>query len=102
MFVDELTTGGYGLIDRIARQMYQAQTGRPLVGVGDLDELARVNAARPVVPFVDLDPERPLQLALYSREYAYSLFEGTGWMPLELRPPNEFAHHHFVCVPSSD
>jgi hypothetical protein len=57
------------------------------------------NSARDVKPFVDLDPDRPLMRALYSREYAYELIEGTDWIPLKLLPPNRYAQHHFICAP---
>jgi SAM-dependent methyltransferase len=89
LFIDELTDGGHGFIDRVergARAAESADTG----GRG----------RRHVEPFVDVYPDRPLLCALYSREHACELIEGTGWRPVELSPPNEFAQHQFVCAPA--
>jgi SAM-dependent methyltransferase len=88
LFVDELTEGGHGFIDRVSSGLRQ----------GDAD-IGAVNRERRVRPFVDVYPDRPLMCAMYSREHAYELIDGTGWRPVELLPPNEFAQHHFVCVP---
>jgi SAM-dependent methyltransferase len=89
LFVDELTEGGHGFIDRV-------ECG--LRGVGGLDTDA-ANRQRVVEPFVDVYPDQPLLCALYSREHAHELIEGTGWAPIDLLPPNEFAQHQFVCAP---
>lgn len=89
LFVDEVTEGGHGFIDRVSRGL------RP----GNEADVATVNRERRVRPFVDVYPDQPLLCALYSRERAYELIDGTGWRPAELLPPNEFAQHHFVCVP---
>jgi SAM-dependent methyltransferase len=94
LFIDELTDGGYGFVDSIDRTL--ASRVEP---VSDVD-LRVKQAARDVKPFVDLDPYRPLLRALYSREYARALIDGTGWTPLELLPPNEHAQHHFICAPA--
>jgi SAM-dependent methyltransferase len=93
LFIDELTDGGYGYIDQMERALRAAD----IEGAIDRNRAAWV---REVKPFVDVDPEHPLRWALYSREYAYELIEGTGWTPLELLPPNEFAQHHFICAPA--
>ena len=90
LFIDELTAGGHGFIDRVERGL------RP---VGGLDIVA-ANRERAVVPFIDLYPDEPLLCALYSREHAYELIEGTGWTPVDLLPPNEFAQHQFICAPA--
>jgi SAM-dependent methyltransferase len=88
LFVDELTEGGHGFIDRVSSGLRQ-----------DDADIAAHNRQRHVRSFVDVYPDQPLMCALYSREYAYELIDGTGWRPVELLPPNEFAQHHFVCVP---
>lgn len=89
LFVDELTEGGHGFIDRVERGLRGRDEGRlPVEG-----------QQREVKPFVDVYPDKPLLCAMYSREYAHELIEGTGWRPLELLPPNEYAQHHFVCAP---
>lgn len=94
LFIDELTNSGHGFVDSIDRALAsRREPGR------EVDRRVK-DAARDVKPFVDLDPDRPLLRALYSREYAYELIEGTGWTPLGLLPPNEHAQHHFICAPA--
>jgi len=93
LFVDELTEGGHGFIDRVERDL---RAGGP---AGVVEEHLE-DRARHVKPFVDVYPDKPLLCAMYSREHAYELIEGTGWVPLELLPPSKFAQHHFICVPA--
>ena len=90
LFIDELTAGGHGFIDRVTSG----------VGAGDDPTGPGVARERGRQPFVDVYPDRPLLCALYSRQYAHELIEGTGWRPVDLLPPNEFAQHQFVCVPA--
>jgi SAM-dependent methyltransferase len=92
LFVDELTDGGHGFTDKMHRAL-RNRHGRSAVNN------PRNGARRGVRPFVDVYREYPLRCALYSREYAFELIEGTGWKPLELLPPNEFAQHQFICAP---
>jgi hypothetical protein len=68
-------------------------------GGNDLAPNVAADAVRQVLPFRDLDPNRPQMYALYSREYAHELIEGTGWESLRLVPPTEHAQHIFVCRP---
>jgi len=91
LFVDELTEGGYGYMDQVNRALREQCAGAP--------DVKPTTEVREVKPFLDVDPEHPLRCALYSREYAFELIEGTGWAPLELLPPNEYAQHHFICGP---
>jgi SAM-dependent methyltransferase len=92
VFINELTEGGHGYVDGFYRVLRDNTEG-------DAVDVDRENERRVVPPFVDVDPEHPLRWALYSREYAHELIEGTGWKPLELLPPVEFAQHQFVCAP---
>jgi SAM-dependent methyltransferase len=91
LFIDELTERGHGLMDSLQRTLSQ--------GRNDHAPNAAADAKRQVLPFRDLDPNRPLMYALYSREHAQELIEGTGWEPLRLVPPTEHAQHVFVCRP---
>jgi hypothetical protein len=93
LYVDEVTPGGHGLTDAFARRLQDAAASDPHIAA----ELQRGEYNPP--PFVDKDPSRPLNWAVYSREYAHELIVGTGWKPLELFPPNEYAQHQFVCAP---
>ena len=90
LFVDELTDGGYGYIDQVARSLGHSDGPTPEGAIYE----------REVKPFVDVVPDQPLLVAMYSREYAHELIEDTGWIPVELLPPNRFAQHHFICAPA--
>lgn len=92
VFIDELTPGGFGFMDKLNRALVEADPGR-------WADLGRTERTRVVKPFVDFDPEHPLRCALYSREYASELIVGTGWSPVALLPPNQYAQHQFICAP---
>ena len=78
LYLDEVSNTGHGLIEQIA-----LENGKPWKPSGE--------------PFRDAFPGRPLQWALYSRDYALELIAGTGWEIVELCMPNEWAQHHFIC-----
>lgn len=80
LFVDERSGTGYGLTEDIA-------TDAP-------DDWQPSG-----LPFRDAYPGKPLQWALYSREYAFELIGGTGWKVEDLLMPNPYVQHHFVCRP---
>lgn len=80
LYLDEVSNTGHGLIEQIASK--------------------REGAYQPSgKPFFDAIPDKPLQWALYSREYALELMEGTGWQVEKLCMPNALAQHHFICRP---
>ena len=81
LFIDEKTPGGHGLSDRLA-----AQFGDNVVGKTE--------------GFRDLDPEKPLFKALYSRQHAIDLVAGTGWTIETIGDPIPFVQHLMVCAPS--
>ena len=81
LYVDETTPGGLGLMDAFARNLGDA-------AVGTTKE------------FRDLKPDSPLELALYSRDHAFALIEGTGWEVVRLDEPTGFMQHHFTCRPA--
>lgn len=92
-FIDELTEGGYGFTDVLSRAA---------AGVEEADwNVAEKNKLRApdVKPYVDLDPDRPLVYAMYSREYSLELIDGTGWAVREIRDPNPYAQHQVICTP---
>lgn len=94
-FLDEPTDGGHSLIDVLAsgvREQVRRAGGVP-------PSVEEVCAARTILPFVDLDPSRPLTYAMYSREHALELIDGTGWRVEEIRPPTALRQHLFVCAP---
>jgi SAM-dependent methyltransferase len=95
LYVNERTAGGHGLVDGWTRKIsgHDAEISAAL-------EARREQGLPAVEPFVDLDPSRPLNWAVYSRDFAYELMEGTGWTPLELSDPDVFIQHHFLCAPA--
>lgn len=78
LFLDEPSGTGYGLIEDIVKDSPWRPSGKP---------------------FFDAFPGKPLQWALYSREHALELIEGTGWKVERLLMPNELVQHHFICQP---
>jgi SAM-dependent methyltransferase len=52
-----------------------------------------------VPDFEDLMPDQPLAMAVYSRPFAFSLIDGTGWDVLSLNAPEGYIQHYFVCRP---
>ena len=93
VFIDELTPGGYGFIDSLHRRLTGPDEGDPI-------DVEAENARRRPKPFVDVYPDDPLKIALYSRERAHELMDETGWKPVELLPPVEHAQHQFICAPA--
>lgn len=94
-FLDEPTEGGHSLTDfrvRVHIEDVRRSGGEPQ----SVDE---ARAARTVVPFVDVDPSRPLTYALYSREHALELVDGTGWQVDLVLEPTVLRQHLFVCSP---
>ena len=84
-FLHEHTEGGHGFVDKFARKLAEKNV-----------ELE----APPAPPdFVDFDPKNPLKVAIYSRQYAIDLFEGSGWEIESINDPLEYIQHHFVCKP---
>lgn len=81
LYIDEVSGTGYGLIEDIARD--QGAEWQPSG-----------------LPFRDAFPGKPLQWALYSREHAIELIEGTGWRVENLYMPAQPIQHHFVCSPA--
>jgi len=97
LFIDEKTAGGHGLMDKFGRAL--ANTTDPEVK-RELSRRARAGSERPPRPgFRDLDPKRPLLYALYTREHALELIEGTGWEVQCVLPPDRHLQHHIVCTP---
>jgi SAM-dependent methyltransferase len=80
IYLDELTDGGFGLVDQFSKQ-------------GDGFRLG------PGEDFRDLAPDKPLLFALYAREYAERLVDGTGWRVVDVSPPAPVIQHHITCEP---
>jgi len=96
VFLNEQTAGGYGYVDRLLAGLGSADIA------GQIEET--VSAApelidAPVPDFIDVDPTMPLKIALYRRDYALGLIDGTGWDVLEVAPPDAHIQHHIVCAP---
>jgi SAM-dependent methyltransferase len=87
LFINEKTSAGLGLIDRID----DFSPG------GGPESAPERDANTP--DFLDLDPAAPLKFAVYSRPYAISLIEDTGWSLQRLEDPLGYIQHHAVCVP---
>jgi SAM-dependent methyltransferase len=98
VYFDEVTPGGYGLIDSIVAGMQRTVQVRPDSPVAQ--RLAAAAEDAPPAPrFRDLDPANPLKWALYSRDYAIELVEGTGWAIEAVCLPDVHIQHHMVLRP---
>jgi SAM-dependent methyltransferase len=87
LYVNELTDGGHGLTDRLDRGLRE-----------HLDELPTEIPLSPP-DFLDANPARPLQWAVFSRAHALELVDGTGWEVLALNDPTPFIQHWIVARP---
>jgi SAM-dependent methyltransferase len=96
LFVDELTEGGHGLMDKWAKSLRGNVTDEIADYVEKRPELGRTGS---IETFKDLHPSNPLQWAVYSERYARELTEEAGWEVIELSPPDVYIQHHFVCAP---
>ncbi len=95
LFVNERTPGGYGWVD-----MFTA--GMEKVGLNKLAERRSEfeGAQHTGVPdFVDAVAGKPLRVAMYSREHALRLVEGTGWRVRSLNDPEKHIQHYMICEP---
>jgi SAM-dependent methyltransferase len=52
--------------------------------------------------FVDVDPQHPLRVARYRRDYALELVAASGWNVTALHAPERFIQHYMVCRPSRE
>ena len=94
LYLDELTDGGYGLIDELSRALDESKDD---VAEAVAENMDAASGTRHIEPFRDLNPARPLLWALYSESYARELIEGTGWRVITLSQPGPYIQHHFVC-----
>ena len=60
--------------------------------------LARPRAAKSR-GFLDEDPDQPLLRAVYDKDLALELIEGTGWEVMSVNPPEHHIQHYIVCRP---
>ena len=88
LFVNEVTEGGHGFVDKMAPHfasiLTEQELGAGLQGPRD---------------FVDWYPEKPLWRAVYARDNAIRLVAGTGWEIESLNDPEEEVQHYMVCKP---
>lgn len=95
LFVNETTPGGQGYLDHWTRNMNEQQNIDP-----SFTEAFTAAASNPKVPdFFDAIPSQPLKIAMYSREHALRLVEGTGWAVETLNDPEAAIQHFMICKP---
>jgi hypothetical protein len=96
LFVNELTPGGHGHVDKYNKDWENAQDNRL-----EQHKEAFIAAAKADGPpdFLDFYPAQPLKCALYSRENALRLVENTGWKIESLNDPEECIQHYMICTP---
>jgi SAM-dependent methyltransferase len=90
LYINEETSGGHGFTDSMARRL----RARP-----ELMDRRRRPADEAVPPFLDVSPDHPLRVALYSRELAEELVGDSGWVPVKSLDPDLYVQHSFLCRP---
>ena len=95
LFINESTPNSRGFMDNMNRQWEQNATR-----LDTLNERATTYLAERKIPdIVDFDPRQPLKWAIYSREHALALIEGSGWRVEQVHYPEEAILHYIVCSP---
>ena len=85
LFINEKTEGGYGLIDRLKKDL-------EMKGIDP-------SITDDVEDFHDAFEDDPLKQAVYARHLALKLVEGTGWEVETLNQPCEYIQHYIICRP---
>lgn len=85
LFLYENTPGGLGFIDKLGRKIKVTKE--------------QVEAWPGPPDFKDWDPRQPLKFAIYSRENAIRLVDGTGWEIESINDPEEVIQHYMICRP---
>jgi SAM-dependent methyltransferase len=88
LFVNEVTEGGHGLVDAMSSHFASTLTEQELE-----------TGLQGAKDFVDWYPEKPLWRAVYSRDNAIRLVDGTGWEIESLNDPEEEVQHYLACKP---
>jgi SAM-dependent methyltransferase len=99
LFVNETTAGGLGFMDSFHKSWsgdYSAS--KHAEHHKQFLENAAVAGGPP--DFFDVFPAQPLQVAMYSRDYALRLVEGTGWEVESLNDPEKNIQHYMICRPA--
>ncbi len=95
LFVNETTRAGLGFIDNINKTWNE----RPEKLAG-FEEAFKQGFKKTGPPdFLDYDPAQPLMWAIYSRENALRLVQGTGWKVESLNDPEADIQHYIICTP---
>lgn len=96
LFVNESTTGGHGHIDGFLKAL---EAHDPATQAKLRQQFMDSYDAGGMPDFQDAYPDRPLWVALYSREHALELVEDTGWKIESLNDPEQHIQHYMVCKP---
>src|SRR3954447_4509193 len=91
LYVNEETSGGHGFTDSMARRLRD----RP-----ELMDRRRRPEDEAAPPFIDVVPQHPLSIALYSREHAEELVGASDWEPVKLSDPGPYVQHSCLCRPA--
>lgn len=96
LYVSEATKGGKGWFDALQA----AWLGDEKLLEKHKDKFVEATQRGGGAPdFVDYYPDRPLQVAMYSRENALRLVENTGWEVESLNDPETGIQHYMICRP---
>lgn len=95
LFLLEKTANGLGMVDGFHKNL---AANADLMSKFESALRARLGEEG-ALDFVDYDPSDPLHWALYSRQNALRLVQGTGWEVESLNDPETSIQHYMICKP---
>jgi SAM-dependent methyltransferase len=95
LFVNETTNNGLGYVDHWTKSM----SARTEIPDSFRNAVSATTKEYTVPDFLDAVPSQPLKIAMYSRENALQLVQGTGWEVESLNDPEEAIQHYMICRP---
>ena len=98
LFVNEVTPSGLGFISSVNKKFEEQAKENTQIFMDKFSEAYNHEHAT-APPFVDFDPTQPLKWAIYSREHALELVQGTGWEVESLNDPEDAIQHYMICRP---
>ena len=85
VFLNERSATEYGGTDAVGDRGRDSRRD----GFRPMSSRRMQRSSADVAKFLDLDPEHPLRVAMYSRDYAFELLDGTGWKVERVVPDPE-------------
>lgn len=88
LFLNEPSSTGFGYVDAWIKKLTPEQA-----------KAIESTPSKEKPKFIDAVPNEPLLVAVFRRDYAIEMAEKAGWEVVEIRDPQPFVQHQFVCRP---